>query len=396
MKIIYIAYSCSPQNGTEDKIGWYIPYEASKTNDVFVITKPDSKVEIEKFIKDFNVNINVIYCDIPTIFKKIFSGPFYSGRLNIWNRKAEKIAKSICNNNKIDIIHQINPVEFRSIGKYYLCNVPFACGPIGGGEYMPRPALRYAWHGLHIEAIRWLINEMYRYRFRRIVKHIDLLLFANKETKQFLIKQNNDNYIIVPEIGAISTNNKTKEHSDNEVILLTAGRLIYRKGFTLLLNALRDIPSYYNFRCYIIGDGPMSGELKKIINDNDTLRDKVVILGKIPHYAMAKYYQMADFFIMPSLRETTGSVILEAIENGCPVIAYNGFGAQNILNNINSITYSFDKNPKDALKDAIIEAFSSQNRFSRKKVKDTAKYFYFENKTKYYLELYKLVISKQR
>ena len=41
MTIIYIAYSCDPYNGTEDKLGWYIPYYASKDNDVIVITKEE-------------------------------------------------------------------------------------------------------------------------------------------------------------------------------------------------------------------------------------------------------------------------------------------------------------------------------------------------------------------
>lgn len=34
MKILYIAYSCNPYAGSEDKIGWNIPYAACEENEV--------------------------------------------------------------------------------------------------------------------------------------------------------------------------------------------------------------------------------------------------------------------------------------------------------------------------------------------------------------------------
>ena len=42
MKILYVAYSCDPYNGSEDKFGWNIPYIYSKNNPkdiVYLITK---------------------------------------------------------------------------------------------------------------------------------------------------------------------------------------------------------------------------------------------------------------------------------------------------------------------------------------------------------------------
>ena len=41
MNILYIAYSCSPKSGSEEKIGWSIPLESAKSNNVFVITKEE-------------------------------------------------------------------------------------------------------------------------------------------------------------------------------------------------------------------------------------------------------------------------------------------------------------------------------------------------------------------
>ena len=51
MNILYIAYSCNPFAGSEDKIGWCVPYESSKTNKVYVITKEEQREPVEKYLQ---------------------------------------------------------------------------------------------------------------------------------------------------------------------------------------------------------------------------------------------------------------------------------------------------------------------------------------------------------
>ena len=145
MNILYIAYSCSPKSGSEEKIGWSIPLESAKSNNVFVITKEEQREKIEQYISENgDVNISFYYVDIPKIYKKVFKGFLYSGRLNVWNKRAVLLAKEICRENNIDIIHQITPIEFRSIGDYgKISDGKFVCGPLGGGEFVPSGLKHY-------------------------------------------------------------------------------------------------------------------------------------------------------------------------------------------------------------------------------------------------------------
>ena len=77
----YIAYSCNPFAGSEDKIGWCVPYESSKTNKVYVITKEEQREPVEKYLQSHPLeNIKFYYVDIPNFYKKIFKGFMYSGR----------------------------------------------------------------------------------------------------------------------------------------------------------------------------------------------------------------------------------------------------------------------------------------------------------------------------
>ena len=60
MNILYIAYSCNPFAGSEDKIGWCVPFESSKTNKVYVITKEEQR-HIEVVNRRFKPFIQIIF-----------------------------------------------------------------------------------------------------------------------------------------------------------------------------------------------------------------------------------------------------------------------------------------------------------------------------------------------
>lgn len=191
MNILYIAYSCNPFEGSEDKIGWCVPIESAKTNNVYVITKEEQRRPIENYLQShFLENVEFYYIDIPKIYKKIFKGFMYSGRLNIWNRRAFPLAKMVCMEKKIDIIHQITPIEFRAIGDYgKIENIKFVCGPLGGGESLPDGLRDYAKGHMVIEIVRSFINRWYRFKLKATGKlnRCDYIMFANKETQEFLM-----------------------------------------------------------------------------------------------------------------------------------------------------------------------------------------------------------------
>ena len=174
MNILYIAYSCNPFAGSEDKI-----------------TKEEQREPVEKYLQSHPLeNIKFYYIDIPNFYKKIFKGFMYSGRLNVWNRRVLPLAKKISADQKIDVIHQITPIEFRAIGDYgKIANIKFVCGPLGGGESLPNGLKDYAKGHEIIEVVRSGINRWYRFKLRITGKlnRCDYIMFANKETQEFLV-----------------------------------------------------------------------------------------------------------------------------------------------------------------------------------------------------------------
>lgn len=66
------------------------------------------------------------------------------------------------------------------------------------------------------------------------------------------------------------------------------------------------------------------------------LEENVTFLGAIDHGKIDSQYRWADVAAMPSVRETGGAVIAEALSNAKPVIALNSFGFRLVLDETNS------------------------------------------------------------
>ncbi len=402
MNILYIAYSCMPNKGSEEKIGWSIPLEASKHHNVFVVTKEEHRKTIEQYKKDKGIdNIKFFYVDINNVYKKIFKGVMYSVRLNIWHKNAYPTVRDICKKENIDVIHQITPIEFRSIGKYGdIENTKFVCGPLGGGEFLPNSLKVYAKGNMFVEYARAILNSFYRLRYKinGKLRKCDYIMFANKETQQYL----NDLCTIVDtklffDNGISETEIKDQEKKQNEKFtMLVAGRLAYRKGHSFLLDVLKELPKDLDYECRIIGEGPMEKKIKKKVCEYG-LSDKVVFTGRIPFEQMTQEYENASVFVMPSIRETTGAVLLEAMSNGVPLVTIDKFGGPVLFDNDSAYLYSGNtlSEYKKSLKDILIRCAENPDELKIKgeKLKELAYENVWSKKVEFYNHIYEKVMK---
>ncbi len=400
MNILYIAYSCSPYHGSEDQIGWSIPVISANKNHVFVITKQEHKQEIEQYLKMHKIdNISFYYVDIPLIYKKVFKGFLYSGRLNVWHHNALPLAEELCKKEDIKIIHQITPVEFRSVGDYgSISNTRFVCGPLGGGEAVPKGLRAFAIKYAHVEFLRLCMNFCARTltRITGKMERCSYILFANNETQKYFGK-----YIdlhrqeVVTEIGINARELQLVPKKQNEsCIFLVMGRLIYRKGHSFLLDALAEIPKNMEYQCRIVGSGSEMERLKKKCEEF-SLNQHVLFVGNIPFEDVQKEYESADVLIMPSIRETTGVVLLEGMANGLPVVTMNRFGGAILLDQ--SSGWLFDGSTKKEyiynLKEALISCIQERDEVKRRGQNAFRKSqgFTWEEKMNYYQTIYERV-----
>jgi rhamnosyl/mannosyltransferase len=100
-------------------------------------------------------------------------------------------------------------------------------------------------------------------------------------------------------------------------LLLAVGRLIYYKGFDVLLDAMKNVRGHL----LLVGDGPLLQPLKERARRN-AVHDRVTFVGSVHNADMGPYYGAADLFVLPSVArsEAFGIVQIEAMASGLPVV----------------------------------------------------------------------------
>ncbi len=109
------------------------------------------------------------------------------------------------------------------------------------------------------------------------------------------------------------------------VELLFVGRLVPYKGADMLIEALAQLTSHQVWHLTIVGDGSERTALETLV-DQKGLAAQVTFTGWIPQESTADYYQQADLFCFPSIREFGGAVVLEAMASGLPCVVVNNGG----------------------------------------------------------------------
>jgi glycosyltransferase involved in cell wall biosynthesis len=115
-------------------------------------------------------------------------------------------------------------------------------------------------------------------------------------------------------------------------IFLSAGRLAPVKGLDILIKAFRDLANKedHNVQLRIAGRGESREELEKQVRQ-EQLSDKVLFLGRISRDQMVQEMQGANCFVLSSIYEAFGVVLIEAMSTGLPVIATRSGGPENIV-----------------------------------------------------------------
>ncbi len=111
------------------------------------------------------------------------------------------------------------------------------------------------------------------------------------------------------------------------VNIVTAGRLIEKKGYIYSINAMKELSlKNRKFLYTIIGEGPLKKELIRLVDDLGLDR-YVKFAGIVNQSELLEYYKRSHIFLLPSTiavsgeEEGTPTVLLEAQAMGLPVVS---------------------------------------------------------------------------
>lgn len=341
MNILLSSYSVNPYHGSEDGIGWHWTLELSKKfnapNDrIYLVTKKVNANDTKRGIEEFGLNnVELVVVDTPDWLNwyKEHNSAFHHMYYMMWQMVAYNWAKK--SNIKFDVVHHVTMGDFRIPGKMYkFKNAYTVFGPVGGGQSTPIALKGYEKHP-PIEKFREIINKSRAISpsYKRSLERFDKVYAINKETGDIISKAMGKPCERLFELAlADEFKNLEIPVRNNDIVqIVFVGRLIEKKGLMLLMDTVKALPIELNYNLKIYGGGPLDSAIDSFIRDNK-LEDKVELCGSVDYTQISQAYMNADIFVLPSLRETSGNVLIEAMAHKIPIVALDMSIASDLKN----------------------------------------------------------------
>lgn len=179
-----------------------------------------------------------------------------------------------------------------------------------------------------------------------------LLMVSGNESEWFIKKFNIDKskFELTPNCipkNYLNLRNKTRfkkkyDIRNNEIMILSLSRLHKSKGLDQVIKVSKHFP---DIKFFIAGEGEYKQELQNLISELNI--KNVIFTGSLTEEDKLEAYAAADIFIHPSHFEAFGIVILEAMSQGCAVIASNKGGMPWVVDKAGLL---FEDNDLDDLK----------------------------------------------
>jgi glycosyltransferase involved in cell wall biosynthesis len=338
MKILLSAYACEPNKGSEPGVGWnWALALVRRGHDVWVITRKNNQSSIEQELarlsEPYVTQLHFIYYDLPswaTWWKKGRRGVhlYYL----MWQWGAYQLAKKEHHAQVFDLVHHVTFVSVRQPSFMGNLGIPFIFGPVAGGENAPwRLRKGFGWKGWQKDFARDLANLLVRFDplMWRTFSQAERIYVTSAQTLSLIPQKYKKKSLVQLAIAvdsAFEANQilpvtlKSKSSTDSFRILYI-GHFLYLKGMHLGLAAyaklLDKVP---NAQLTMVGHGPEEKKWRELANNLGINQDKIEWKPWVPQKELAALYLSHDVFLFPSLRDSGGMVVLEAMSFGLPVI----------------------------------------------------------------------------
>lgn len=206
--------------------------------------------------------------------------------------------------------------------------------------------INYNSSSLKIWFERWLISLYQTLWVRIFLPSLDGYITVSTSTKELAIKHdlNPKKCFVIPngvdtdaQRGNFSRTDLSEllgHDTSDKVVLLTAGRLVKRKGVAWFIRNV--FPKLPNDTLYAVsGAGPEESAIRAAVTETKT-DDRVVLLGRVSDEDRRLLLNTADIFVQPNIpiagdMEGFGIAVIEATSAGLPVVASRLEGLQEAI-----------------------------------------------------------------
>ena len=331
-RILLSAFACDPYHGSDEEIGWQWARELSARGfDVTVLTRRSHQPAIERGIQETGHCrlVRFDYIDIGWLHSMVK----HVNRRNhlyyyAWQVAAFRRARQHHVRHPFALIHHVTWYSFRQPSFMGLIGAPFYFGPVAGGDEIPPGyTADFSFKEKVVEAVRRCSNALVRFdpMMRLTFATATRIYFtseahlrrlqpsaAAKTALEFGIGCDLAPIAAMADVARVTRGDR----------LLFVGRCIGWKGMDIGLRILAQVRQRRpTVRLTVIGDG---AERKRWMAKAHAmgLDDVIEWRGWIEKSAVLTMYAQYDAFFFPSLRDSGGFVVLEALQSGLPVVCF--------------------------------------------------------------------------
>ena len=347
MKILINAYACSPNMGSEPGMAWNWCVHLAKHCELYIITEGEFRDKIEEVVPTLpqGKNMHFFYHPVTDEVRKMCWNQgdwrFYK-YYREWQWKTYLMAKEICSQEKIDILHQLNMIGFREPGYLWKLSqetgIKFVWGPIGGLKQFPT---QYAeGGGLKLRFFMSLKNMInvwqlkYDKRVDAAMKQASLLISSIPDSYNAIQKHKGLESVIIPETGCfdVTTNyGAPNRFFGDKLQMIWVGKFDFRKRLDIALRAVEKCKNT-NIQLAIYGTGTeVQIESYQRLAVDLGIDNQIVWMGAQPNNVVKKAMAESDLFLFTSVSEDTSTVVLEAISYGLPVVCFDACGMAYVI-----------------------------------------------------------------
>ena len=335
LKICMVAYACHPTGGGEHWLGWGWAETAARLGSVWLVTPSKHEAEIRAAAE--GINLTPVFVVLPKKFVKLSERLGSLGawlRKFLWHEMARQVIRQLHAKESFSVIHQTTFHSFRVPFSGRGLGVPSVWGPVAGGESVPPGFENYLGKAAKEENHRrWLNRTTLGLPWiRQSLNQSTVIFVSNRTTRDFFPPRHHSKCRIVPP-NAVRKEDlqplRGQPKDSKPSILLYVGNCVERRGLPLLLEAMKGLNAS-QVTLVVAGAGSALAAWKKQANDL-AIGDRVTFLGMIPMDEVRLWYDRATAFVFPSLRDSGGSGLMEAMTRALPVICLNWAGPAEMI-----------------------------------------------------------------
>ena len=188
-----------------------------------------------------------------------------------------------------------------------------------------------------------IVSKLHNYVDLKKYKYTHTIVGTTEDQRQHALKQNwpEDRLTVIPNFSKLVPAEAVTKREGNKIQILSYGRFVHKKGFDVLMKALKKLlDDFYDIELNIHGQGDEEASLKALQKELAISGENLKINGWLDDISGS--LDACDIFALPSRDEPFGIVMIEAMSRGTTLVSTKTQGPRQVLDDSNAYLVEID------------------------------------------------------